>query len=86
MARITKDKLLQLQRVFKTDEAIGKKFGITRQAVFQLRKNYDIESLREINPKRDKEMRKLYNAGTSVAVLVKKYNLSSSQVYRIVNR
>ena len=39
MARISKAQLLKLQKKFKTDAAIGEQFGITRQAVHQLRKS-----------------------------------------------
>jgi hypothetical protein len=36
MPKITKQELIKLQKALATDEAIGKKFGITRQAVLQL--------------------------------------------------
>ena len=39
MPRITKSQLIKLQKKFKTDAAIGEQFGITRQAIHQLRKN-----------------------------------------------
>ena len=45
MARITKSQLVTLQKKLKRDAAIGAEFGITRQAVHQLRKKYGIVSV-----------------------------------------
>ena len=45
MPRISKTELMTLQKALKTDEAIGRKFGITRQAVHIMRKNYGIPPL-----------------------------------------
>ncbi len=45
MPRISKTELIKLQKTLKTDEAIGGKFGITRQAVHIMRKNYRIPPL-----------------------------------------
>ncbi len=42
MPRFSKSELLNLQKKFKTDAEIGKKFGITRQAVHIIRKFYGI--------------------------------------------
>ena len=42
MARVTKAQLIKLQKQLKVDEAIGAKFGITRQAIHQLRQKYGI--------------------------------------------
>lgn len=38
MSKISKQELIKLQITLVTDEAIGEKFGITRQAVHQMRK------------------------------------------------
>jgi hypothetical protein len=45
MPRFSKRELLQLQRTLKNDVAIGNKFGITHQAVQQIRKLYGIPPL-----------------------------------------
>jgi len=85
MAKITKSQLVALQKKLKRDAAIGAKFGITRQAVHQLRKKYGIDSVIEKNPARNKEILSGYNAGKSVAALAKKYGLSISYTYRIIS-
>lgn len=85
MARISKTQLMKLQKKFRTDAAIGEQFGITRQAVHQLRKKYGIDSSLANNPERNAEIVKLYDNGTSGTALAKKYKLSISQTYRIIN-
>lgn len=42
MPRFSKSELIKLQKKLKTDAEIGKKFGITRQAVHTMRKFYGI--------------------------------------------
>jgi biotin operon repressor len=42
MARISKSELIRLQKTLITDKAISEKFGISRQAVHQLRVKYGI--------------------------------------------
>ena len=42
MARIGKNQLIKLQKKYKTDEAIAKLYGITRQAVHRIRNKYGI--------------------------------------------
>ncbi len=84
MARISKAELTRLQKKFKTDARIGEEFGITRQAVHQLRKKYGIESRTAGNPDRNKEMVALRDAGQSVEAIAKKFKLSIPQTYRIL--
>lgn len=84
MARISKAELIRLQKKFKTDARIGEEFGITRQAVHQLRKKYQIESRTAGNPERNQEMVNLRNSGQSVESIAKKYKLSIPQTYRIL--
>ena len=85
MARISKTQLIKLQKKLKTDAAIGEQFGITRQAVHQLRKKYAIESSLADNPQRNAEIVSMYGKGASGTTLAKKYKLSISQTYRIIN-
>jgi hypothetical protein len=47
MAKISKDQLVKLQKKYITDHAIGKLFGISRQAVHQLRNKYGIPPVEE---------------------------------------
>ena len=84
MARISKNDLIRLQKKFQTDARIGKEFGITRQAVHQLRKKYGIESRTAGNPERNKEMVSLREAGKTVETISKKFKLSIPQTYRIL--
>lgn len=85
MARISKAQLIKLQKKFQTDAAIGEQFGITRQAVHQLRKKYEIESSLADNPQRNGDIVKAYEGGASGTALAKKFGLSISQTYRIIN-
>ena len=85
MARISKTQLMKLQKKLKTDAAIGEQFGITRQAVHQLRKKYGIDSSLADNPERNAEIVDMYEAGASGTALAKKFKLSISQTYRIIN-
>jgi hypothetical protein len=84
MARISKNDLIRLQKKFHTDARIGQEFGITRQAVHQLRKKYAIESRTAGNPERNKEMVELRASGKSVEAIAKKFKLSIPQTYRIL--
>jgi DNA invertase Pin-like site-specific DNA recombinase len=84
MARISKAELIRLQKKFRTDARIGEEFGITRQAVHQLRKKYEIESRTAGNPDRNKEMVEMRESGQSVEAIAKKIKLSIPQTYRIL--
>ena len=84
MARISKNDLLKLQKKLHTDAKIGEEFGITRQAVHQLRKKYGIESRTAGNPERNKEMVELREGGKTVETIAKKFKLSIPQTYRIL--
>lgn len=85
MPKVSKSQLIALQKKLTTDEAIGKKFGVTRQAIHQIRKKYGIASNYAKNPERNKKIVALYKKGTSGTVLAKKLGLSVSQTYRIIN-
>ena len=85
MARISKAQLIKLQRKYCTDARIGKQFRITRQAVHQLRKKYGIDSSIADNPERNAKIVTMYKKGTSGTTLAKKFDLSVSQTYRVIN-
>ena len=85
MARISKQQLIKLQAKYKTDDAIGKLYGITRQAIHQLRLTYGIDIVNDKNDKRNSEIVQAYKNGLSGIKLAKKYNLSISQTYRIIH-
>ena len=85
MARISKSELVKLQKKLQTDAAIGAEFGITRQAVHQLRKKYGIESVIAKNDERNEKIIGMYKAGKSGTAIAEKFDLSVSQTYRIIN-
>jgi DNA invertase Pin-like site-specific DNA recombinase len=85
MPKLNKNQLIALQKKLGTDEAIGKKFRVTRQAIHQLRKKYGIASNYAKNPKRNANIVALYKKGTAGTALAQKFGLSVSQAYRIIN-
>jgi DNA invertase Pin-like site-specific DNA recombinase len=85
MARISKSELIRLQKKLKRDAAIGAEFGITRQAVHQLRRKYGIGSVIEDNPQRNRQIMKLHRAGKGVSAIARKFDLSVSYTYRIIS-
>jgi hypothetical protein len=85
MARISKGQLEKLQKKYKTDDAIGKLFRISRQAVHQLRVKYGIDPVENKNTLRNQELVAHYRQGVSGVKLAGKFKLSISQAYRIIN-
>lgn len=84
LSELSSEEFLNLQKNFPTDEEIGDHFGVTRQAVHQMRKKLGIDSIRGNVGERDMCIRLDYSNGTSAPDLCKKYSLSQSQVYRIL--
>lgn len=84
MVRITKPKLLRLQKTLKTDAAIGKKFGITRQAVHLWRRKFGVRCIRDKNKKRNDSIKAMHRKGLSAAKIGKRIGLSFGYVYRIL--
>ena len=84
MSKITKTQLVRLQKKLHTDARIGEEFGITRQAVHQLRKKFDIPSRTANNPMRNNEMVAMRDSGKTVEVIARKFKLSIPQTYRIL--
>lgn len=84
MARISKQELARLQKTLKTDAAIGAKFGISRQAVHQLRQKYDIDYNKTKNKDRNAKILSLYKSKTTGTRIAKQMKISVSQVYRIL--
>lgn len=84
--RISKSQLLKLQKKYHTDDAIGQLFGISRQAVHYLRKKYGIAPVDNKCEKRNQELMEEYNRGVAGTKLAKKYNLSVTQIYRIIHQ
>jgi len=86
MARISKQELLKLQKILKTDKAIGAEFNITRQAVFQLRIKYGIPAVQGRNDKRDAKILDLHKLGKTCTAIAKKMNLSYGRIYCIISQ
>jgi Mor family transcriptional regulator len=84
VAKISKTELIKLQKSLITDEAIGKKFKITRQAVHQLRQKYGIPAILTKNDERDAKMLAMHKKGISTTKIANKMNLSVSQTYRVI--
>jgi transposase len=84
--QMTKDKILTMQKTHKTDAAIGKEFGITRQAVYQFRKKLGLSFNREKYRERDQAIVKKYKSGISGTKIADEFKLSISQTYRIIKR
>jgi Mor family transcriptional regulator len=84
MPRISKAELLKLQKKLVTDQAIGKKFHVTRQAIQLIRKKYGIASNYAGHPERNKKIIAFYKKGITGTSLAKKMGLSVSQTYRII--
>lgn len=86
MAKVNKEQLIKLQKTLKTDAAIGAKYGISRQAIHQLRTKYGISSLRDKNKERNLNIVSLYKKGNTGIKIAKGLNISISQVYRIIKK
>ena len=84
MPRFSKTELIKLQKSLKTDKAIGEKYGLTRQAIHQFRKQYGIPSLQAKNDARNAKILSLYKKGLSGVKIAKKVGLCISQTYRII--
>ncbi len=85
MARITADQLRKLQKKHVTDEAIGAIFGVTRQAIHRLRRQYGIEAVPERHDRRNAEILQHYKKGMPGIELAKRYGISVSQCFRILD-
>lgn len=85
MARIGKEQLIKLQKKYKTDEAIARLYGLTRQAIAQQRKRYGIGVAEAKNDDRNKKIIELSKKGISATGLAVKFRLSTTHIYRILN-
>lgn len=84
MDRVGKNQLVKLQKKFKTDNAVAKLYGMSRQAVHRLRNKYEIPTVDDKHIARNTEIVKSHQTGVSVLKLAKKFKLSVTQTYRIV--
>ena len=84
MAKISKSDLVRLQKTLKTDAAIGKKYGISRQAVHQLRQKYGLGYNHAKHRDRNRKITSLYKRNVTGIKIAGEMDLSVSQVYRIL--
>ena len=84
MARIGKEQLIKLQKKYKTDAAIAKLYGLTRQAIAQQRKRFGIPAAKDKYDDRNNKVKALRDKGISVAKLAVKFKLSKMHIYRIL--
>lgn len=84
MPRFSKAELIRLRKKFKTDAAIGRKFKITRQYVYRMRKGYDIPAGLADTGGRNEKIIALFKKGMFGRAIAKKFGLSYSMIYRII--
>jgi DNA-binding protein HU-beta len=82
---MSKTQFVKLQKKHKTDAAIGEALGVTRQAVHQLRKKLGVESSAADNSSRNAAINQAYASGLAGTAIAKKFGLSISQTYRVIN-
>ncbi len=85
MPTIGKEQLVQLQKKYGTDQAIGERLGCSRQSIYKLRKKFDIISNKNPHAKRNRTITHLYSKGITPIQLAVRFSLSVTQVYRILN-
>jgi len=83
--KVTKGRLFKLQKTHKTDTRIAEALGISRQSVHLLRKKLGIGAVSHEKPSRDAEIAAAYIAGETGIAIAKKFGMSISQTYRIIN-
>jgi hypothetical protein len=83
--KVSKSQLSKLQKAHKTDTRIGAALGVSRQAVHQLRKKLGVRTVSNEKPERDAEIAAAYIAGETGIAIAKRFGMSISQTYRIIN-
>jgi len=66
------------------DSSVAKQFGVTRQAVYAIRKKYNIPSSRHNAPIRISRILDMKRQGTSAANIAHIVNVSQSYVYKVI--
>ncbi|MGM0442630.1 MAG: hypothetical protein ACQEQV_00405 [Fibrobacterota bacterium] len=84
MNRIGKKQLEHLQKKYRTDSAIAALYGISRQAVYKMRRKYGIPPAPSIRSKRNMHIRELAAQGVRPEIIARRFSLSVSSVYRII--
>jgi len=84
MTCLTKKELQRFVESDNADQAIGDAYIVTRQAIQQLRKKWDIVARISKNPARNEKMRAMRAKGVSGARIAEKFGLATSHTYRIL--
>jgi plasmid maintenance system antidote protein VapI len=80
MARISKTELIKLQKTLTPDAAIGKMFGVTRQAIHFIRQKYGIPmAVNTKNDVRNAKIHSLHKNGLTGTAIAQKVGLSVGQ-------
>jgi len=85
VSKIGKEQIVQLQKKHGSDQAIASRLGTSRQAIYKLRKEYGIPALKDRHLRRDSEIKRLHSTGISPIQLAVRFELSQTQIYRILN-
>ena len=85
MAKVTKPQFVALQKKHVTDTAIAAALGVSRQSVHQLRSKFGIMPSQPDVRARNAAIVKAYTDGETGVSIAKKYELSISQTYRILD-
>jgi len=85
LSKMTREQVLFLLNE-SNDPAIAKQYGITRQAVFHIRKKFGIPSSRAGTEDRARKIVELRKQGTSVAEISSVLKKSQSHIYRVLRK
>ena len=66
-----------------TDEIIGMRLGISRQAVYQFRKRFGLSRVQGRKLERNKEMLRMSREGCRLRVIAEKFDLTISTAGRV---
>ena len=65
------------------DSSVAKQFGVTRQAVYHIRKKFGIQSVK--NDFKKKKIIELHGKGLGVTKIVQTTGMSQSYIYKVIN-
>jgi len=77
--------LKKLQDKFGTDHAIAMQYSVSRQAIHQMRNKFGIDTNNK-KLRRNVKIKKDWIKGFTADRLVKKYKISLTMIYRILNK
>lgn len=87
LSPLTKTKLRNWILKGETYSDIGKRYGVTRQAVFQRALSFGLKGIRSnILDRRNNKIIKMHNRKVPVKEIAEKFNLSPVQVYLIIRK